>query len=139
MTKIRIRELFDCSVKVPLSLHLSMSSLCWLCLSVCLLLPVPVTFLSFSQCLFLPPLVSFTVPLEPISLPSLLSPPPLYLLPSLNAVISSSSEPGSPLPNPRWINIHYTFHSDSVIKDCIQLVSPRAETSMHISPRSGQT
>ncbi len=124
-------------------LNLQASQLTTLCLpnrigfnmtvSGCLFLNVPVTFLSSSQCLLLPQLVSITVLFESLSSPSLLSlyllPPPLLFSQRYHFV---PSEPGSSPPNPRRINIHYTFHSDSVIKDCIQLVSPRAETHVHL-------
>lgn len=44
---------------------------------------------------------------------------------------------GSPIRNPGRINIHYIFHSDSVIKDCIQPTSSGFMERSAVPPPQG--
>lgn len=132
-------ELFSCSVTVPLSFHLSTLALslcvpCWLCLSAwfCHLSIIFSVSFSLVWSPWLPHLNYFCFP----SMLSL----PLFFPCSFSSDTIILSPQNWSLPSiPYGLTYITHFTGCCVIKDCIQLVTPRAESSMYLSPRSGQT
>lgn len=128
--------LCDCALVFP-SVYPGSLSLCTLLVvSVCLILSPFYHFLSVSFSLVWSPWLPH---LNYFCFPSMLS-LPLFFPCSFSSDTIILSPQNWSLPSiPYGLTYITHFTGCCVIKDCIQLVTPRAESSMYLSPRSGQT